>query len=100
MKTEPTQRDLRRRKINEDDRTLMSIRYLFEPVKVYKTKYVNKKGETIYYDNKQIDRSKQKRNLTPEEIDFVKRHSANEIAKHFGKSTTWAYSRIAGNYTI
>lgn len=100
MKTNPTQRDLRRRKINEEDRTLMSIRYLFEPVKVYKTKYVNKEGETVYYNNIQINRGKQHRNLTPEEIEFVKHHTATEIAKHFNKSSTWAYARIAGNYTI
>lgn len=100
MKTEPTKRDLKRRKISEEDRTLMEIRYLFEPVKFYKTTYVTKSGETKTYVNRQVNKNKEHRNLTPEEIEFIKTHSATEIAKHFNKSSTWAYSRIAGNYTI
>ncbi len=100
MKTNPTQRDLRRRKITEDERILMSLRYLFEPVKVYKTEYVNKRGETVFYENRQISRTKEHRDLTKEEIEFIHNHSAYEIAKHFNKSTTWAYARKTGNYTI
>lgn len=100
MKANPTKRDLRRRKISEDDRTLMDIRYLFEPYKVYTSKYVDKNGNEKVYSNPVITKKKEHRELTAEEIEFIHKHSACEIAKHFGKSTTWAYSRKAGNYTI
>lgn len=100
MKTNPTARDLKRRKYTEDDRIIMSLRYLFNPVKIYKTEYVNKKGEKVYYVNKQCYRGKEHRDLTKEEIEFIHTHSAYEIAKRFNKSTTWAYARMAGNYTI
>lgn len=100
MKTNPSPRDLKRRKYTEDDRTIMSLRYLFNPVKFYKTEYVNKKGEKVVYTHTHAYKGREHRDLTREEIEFIHSHSAYEIAKHFNKSTTWAYGRIAGNYTI
>lgn len=101
MKTDPSPRDLKRRKYTEEDRILMSIRYLFTTVKVYKTEYVNKEGKKVVYENIQVYKGKEHRELTKEEIEFIRSHSAYEIAKHFNKSTSWAYSRMLGNsYTI
>lgn len=100
MKTNPTQKDLKRRKISEDDRILMSLRYLFNPVKIYTSEYINKKGQKVIHEHRHEYKGKVHRDLTKEEIEFIHTHSAYEIAKHFNKSSSWAYARIAGNYTI
>lgn len=37
--------------------------------------------------------------ITKEDMEYIKTHSAVEIAKHFNRSTTWAYSRMNGTKT-
>ena len=37
--------------------------------------------------------------ITNEDMEYIKTHSAVEIAKHFNRSTTWAYSRMNGTKT-
>lgn len=83
-----------------DSKALSDLKFLFEPVKVYKLKYIKKNGEAVYYINRQIYKGKEHRNMTTDEIDFVNTHSAPQIAKHFGKSTSWAYARKSGKYVI
>lgn len=37
--------------------------------------------------------------ITKEDMEYINTHSAVEIAKHFNRSTTWAYSRMNGTKT-
>lgn len=88
------------RKIPEEDRVLMSLKFLFEPSKCYEQKYLTKDGKEKTYINRQVLKRRETRAMTAEEINFVKTHSAIEISKRFGRSTSWSYGRIAGNYTV
>lgn len=67
---------------------------------VCKSKYIKKNGEESVYTYTKLREVKTKRMLTSDEIEYINTHSATEIAKHFNKSTTWAYNRKSGNYYI
>lgn len=79
--------------------TLKQIKKLFEEGEDRPKVIKAKSGKTYNYNIKYKYNKIKRRNLTEEEINYIQTHTAIEIQKHFNKSTSWVYARIAGDYT-
>lgn len=84
------------KEIQEYNRILKQIKNLFTEDK-QGTYYQTVNGKTYKYEKIYVKRPR--RNLTEEEITYLKTHSVTECSRYFNKSTTWVYDRLAGDYT-
>lgn len=84
------------KELQEYNRILKQIKNLFIEDK-HGTYYQTINGKVYKYEKIYIKRPR--RNLTKEEIAYLKSHTVKECSEYFKKSTTWVYDRLAGDYT-